>query len=45
MGESLFEYPYRANIYSNNYMIFNKKAPFSGNMPLPGDPEKDAPEK
>jgi len=34
-----------ANIYSNNYMMFNEKASFSGNMRLPNDPEKDAPEK
>jgi len=45
MRESLFEYPYYANIYSNNYMMFNEKASFSGNMRLPNDPEKDAPEK
>jgi hypothetical protein len=45
MGESPFEYPYCANIYSNNYMMFNKKVPFSGNMRLLGDPEKDTPEK
>jgi len=45
MRESLFEYPYCANIYSNNYLIFNKKASFSSNMRLPNGPEKEAPEK
>ena len=33
----LLEESFGTNIYSNNYMIFNKKASFSGNMRLPND--------
>jgi hypothetical protein len=45
MRESLFAYPFYADIYSNNYTIFNKKAPFAGNIRLPNHPEKHWPEK
>jgi len=37
--------PFRANVYLNNYMIFNKKASFSGNIRLLNNPEKEAPKK
>jgi hypothetical protein len=45
MREPLLEKPFGADICSNNCMIFNKKASFSGNIRLPNDPEKEAPKK